>query len=147
MSMSQRQRDLLYRLSARHILEDLEAQSPRRTHSWGANSLHHSSSQPPYDDNVHANEEDEFEVKYDDGVTQIRVRADNKQSSDSSNKKARGGRGRCKTSHFIILLTPLAIAAIIAGSLLLFGPNSRRNNKPNENNNGRTINAGNDMEE
>ena len=143
MSMSQRQRDLLYRLSARHILEDLEAQSPRRTQSWGANSLH--SSQPPYDDNVHANDEDEFEVKYDDGVTQIRVRVDNKQS-DSSNKKAAGGGGRCKTSHFIILLTPLAIAAIIAGSLLLFGPNSRRNNKPNDEND-RTINAGNDMED
>jgi PBP1b-binding outer membrane lipoprotein LpoB len=142
MSMSQRQRDLLYRLSARHILEDLEAQSPRRTQSWGANSLH--SSQSPYDDNVHADEEDEFEVKYDDGVTQIRVRVDNNKQSDSSNKKAEGGGRRCKTSHFIILLTPLAIAAIIAGSMLLFGPNSR-NNKPNGND--RTINAGNDMED
>jgi hypothetical protein len=141
--MSQRQRDLLYRLSASHILEDLEAQSPRRTQSWGgANSLH--SSQPPYDDNVHANEEDEFEVKYDDGKTQIRVRVDNNKQSDSSNKKTERGGRRCKTSHFIIFLTPLAIAAIIAGSMLLFGPIGR-NNKPNEND--RTINAGNDMED
>ena len=127
-----RQRD---RLSTQHILDDLEAHS-RTSHSWDANSLH-SHPNNTDDNNVYANEEDdEFEVEY-DGLTQT------DRSPDSKNKA--GGGGRCKTSHFIIILTPLAIAAIIAGSMLLFGPNSR-NDKSNDNND-RTINAGNDMED
>ena len=106
--MSQRQRDLLYRLSARHILEDLEAQSPRRTHSWGANSLH-SSSQPPYDDNVHANEDDEFEVKYDDGVMQVdnnHQDGESNEDGEQSDSKKTGG-GPCqfwKRHHYLSLI-------------------------------------------
>jgi hypothetical protein len=131
------------RLATQHILEDLEAQSPRRTHSWDVNSLY---SNQPFDDTVYANEDDEFEVGYDDGVMQV----DNNHQGDGSfnedygeksdNKKTAGG-GHCqfwKRHHYFILFTLLALGAVIAATMI-FGPIGSRNN--NNQNNDRTTNA------
>eukprot|EP00986_Skeletonema_menzelii_P008136 scaffold3353_cov144-Skeletonema_menzelii.AAC.11 len=132
---SQRHRDRLNRLATQHILDDLEANahSPRRTHSWDANSLHsHTDNEGAY-----ANEDD-FEVEYDDGVMQI----DN-HNNGGNEKDGQGGLWKRHHYKFFVVLLLLALAAIIGGSMLLFGPNASNPNREND----RTTNAGKDTED
>jgi len=115
------------RLATQHILEDLEAQSPRRTHSWRPDSLHANLDEDELED-------EEFEVEYDDGVMQI-DNISKLPEEDEARSDAKGG-GGCqflKRHHFKLLFVILALSAIIAATLL-FGPNG----------NERTTNAGED---
>eukprot|EP00985_Skeletonema_marinoi_P016652 scaffold8993_cov207-Skeletonema_marinoi.AAC.8 len=76
------------RLATQHILEDLEAQSPRRTHSWRPDSLHANLDEDEL-------EEEEFEVEYDDGVMQI-DNISKLPDEDEARSDAKGGEGVVK---------------------------------------------------
>jgi len=128
MSLARYLRD---RVATQHILEDLEAQSPRRTRSWRPNSL--------YDSGMDEGKEElEFDVDdYEDGVLQVDIINNGDDNNDENNNS--GGdqgptpkkescptlgksTGACLVKHHInILFILLGLSAVIAATMI-FGP-------------------------